>query len=211
MTYRGLESLPRLFAEQYQALSVAEVLAVVAAVLYLVLAIRQNIWCWPFAGLSTALYVVLFIEAKLYMESVLNVFYFAMAVYGFRFWLLHGRDTSGPRVVRWPWPVHTVAVGAILCLSGVTGFVLARATDAGFPYVDSTTTFAAFWATFLVARKVLENWWYWLVIDSVSIWLYWERGLELTALLFAAYVVMIPFGMVAWARSMRDEPERTVT
>jgi nicotinamide mononucleotide transporter len=201
-----LETLPRLLAEQYEALSVAELTAVVAAILYLVLAIRQNIWCWLFAGLSTALYVVLFIDAKLYMESLLHVFYFAMAVYGFRVWRVHGRSMSGPRVIRWPLPVHGVAILAILVLSGITGFVLARSTDAGFPYVDSMTTFAAFWTTFLVARKVLENWWYWLVIDAVSIWLYWERGLELTALLFVAYVVMIPFGLVAWTRSMHDRP-----
>jgi nicotinamide mononucleotide transporter len=201
-----LETLPPLLADQFQALSVAEGVAVVAAVLYLLLAIRQNIWCWVFAGLSTALYVVLFVEVRLYMESALNVFYFAMAVYGFRFWLVHGRETSGPRVTRWPLPVHAVAILAILVLSFVTGFSLARLTDAEFPYVDSLTTFAALWTTFLVARKVLENWWYWLVIDTVSIWLYWERGLELTAMLFAAYVVMIPFGLVAWTRSMHDRP-----
>lgn len=201
-----METLSGLLAEQYQALSVAELVAVLAAIFYLLLAIRQNIWCWVFAGLSTALYVVLFIDAKLYMESVLNVFYFAMAVYGFRFWLVHDRETSGPPVTRWPLAVHAVAILAILVLSCVTGFILARLTDAGFPYVDSLTTFAAFWTTFLVARKVLENWWYWLVIDGVSIWLYWERGLELTALLFAAYVVMIPFGLIAWTRSMRDRP-----
>lgn len=206
MTPTRLETLPRLLAEQYQALSVAELVAVIAAILYLLLAIRQNIWCWLFAGLSTALYVVLFIDAKLYMESVLNVFYFAMAVYGFRFWLVHGRTSSGPRVTRWPFPVHAAAILAILVLSCMSGFVLARSTDAEFPYVDSLTTFAAFWTTFLVARKVLENWWYWLVIDAVSIWLYWERGLELTALLFVAYVVMIPFGLIAWTRSMQDSP-----
>lgn len=201
-----MDTLPRLLVEQYQTLSVAELVAVVAAVLYLVLAIRQSIWCWLFAGLSTALYVFLFMDAKLYMESVLNLFYFAMAVYGFRFWLVHGGSTSGPRVTRWPLPVHATAILAILVLSLVSGFLLARLTDAEFPYIDSMTTFAAFWTTFLVARKVLENWWYWLVIDVVSIWLYWTRGLELTALLFAAYVVMIPFGLVAWTRSMRDGP-----
>jgi nicotinamide mononucleotide transporter len=206
-----LDTLPRLLVEQYQSLSVAELVAVVAAVLYLVLAIRQSIWCWLFAGLSTALYVFLFMDAKLYMESVLNLFYFAMAVYGFRFWLVHGGGTSGPRVTRWPLPVHAAAILAILVLSLASGFFLARLTDAEFPYIDSMTTFAAFWTTFLVARKVLENWWYWLVIDVVSIWLYWTRGLELTALLFAAYVVMIPFGLAAWTRSMRDRPATAAT
>ena len=72
--------------EQLQQWSALEVVAVVAAILYLLLAIRENIWCWLFAGISTAIYVYLFITARLYMESALNVFYFAMAVYGFSVW-----------------------------------------------------------------------------------------------------------------------------
>jgi nicotinamide mononucleotide transporter len=86
----------------------------------------------------------------------------------------------------------------------LVGTLLARHTDAAFPYIDSATTFAAIWATFLVARKVLENWWYWLAIDTVSIFIYWSRDLELTSLLFLLYVGMIPFGLVRWTRSYRE-------
>jgi nicotinamide mononucleotide transporter len=73
------------------------------------------------------------------------------------------------------------------------------------PYVDSLTTFAAVWATFLVARKVLENWWYWLAIDSVSVVIYWSRDLPLTALLFVLYVILIPFGLNGWRRSFLEQ------
>jgi nicotinamide mononucleotide transporter len=85
-----------------------------------------------------------------------------------------------------------------------TGYLLSHFTDAAFPYVDSMTTFSAVWATFLVARKVLENWWYWLVIDAVSIIIYWSRDLQLTSVLFAVYVILIPLGIAAWTRSYRD-------
>jgi nicotinamide mononucleotide transporter len=61
------------------------------------------------------------------------------------------------------------------------------------------------WATFLVARKVLENWWYWLVIDGVSVFLYWARDLQLTSLLFVAYVALIPFGLAAWTRAYHEQ------
>jgi nicotinamide mononucleotide transporter len=90
-------------------------------------------------------------------------------------------------------------------LSATGGFLLTRYSDAAYPYIDSATTFAAIWATFLVARKVLENWWYWLVIDAVSVVIYWSRDLELTALLFVAYVAMIPIGLVSWTRSYRTQ------
>lgn len=177
-------------------------MAVLLAIAYLVLAIRQSIWCWFCAGISTAIYVALFIDARLYMESVLNGFYFAMAIYGWHAWRT-GRSGDHERpVVRWPLRTHTVAILAIVGVSLLNGYLLSRHTDAAFPYLDSLTTWSAIWATFLVARKVLENWWYWLLIDTVSVVIYWIRDLELTALLFAAYVIMIPFGLVSWRRSM---------
>lgn len=192
-------------AEQFAALPKAELLAVVLAVGYLLLAIRENIWCWLCAGISTAIYVVLFAGAKLYMESLLNAFYFAMAAYGWWCWRHGAVDGADRPVTIWPLRSHVYAIGGILTLSLGTGFSLDRLTDAAFPYVDSLTTFASFWATFLVARKVLENWWYWLVIDIVSIFIYWNRDLQLTAALFLLYVIMIPFGLVAWTRSYRAQ------
>ncbi len=188
--------------QQFQAWSVLEGLGVAAAIAYLILAIRQNILCWVFAGISTAIYVYLFFTARLYMESVLNVFYLAMAIYGWVSWR-PGRSENADLVVTiWPWRRHVVAMLVIVALSVVSGYLLATFTDAKFPYIDSLTTWSAFWATFMIARKVLENWWYWLVIDVASIFIYWQRDLDLTALLFVVYVIMIPFGFISWRRSM---------
>jgi nicotinamide mononucleotide transporter len=189
--------------EYYGALSRIELTAVILAVAYLVLAIRQNIWCWLCAAISTALYVYLFAKANLYMESLLNVFYFAMAIYGWYMWR-GGKTENELPVSVWPGRIHLYAIATIVCLATGTGFLLEHFTDAAYPYVDSATTYAAIWATFLVARKVLENWWYWLVIDVVSVFIYWSRGLEATAILFGIYVVLIPIGLVAWTRSYRQ-------
>lgn len=198
-----MQDLPTIVVDQFKALSAPELVAVVFAVAYLGLAIRQNIWCWLCALISTAIYVWLFMQAKLYMEAVLNVFYFGMAVYGWSVWR-GGENHEQPPVTRWPVTGHALAVSGIVVLSATNGFLLDRYTDAAYPYVDSMTTYAALWATFLVARKVLENWWYWLLIDTVSIAIYWDRELKLTALLFVVYVVMIPFGLLAWTRSFRQ-------
>lgn len=191
-------------ASQAAAMSVVEAVAVVLAVLYLVLAIRENIACWYAAGASTAIYIRLFFDARLYMESLLNVFYLAMAIYGWWVW----RRGQGPKselpVTSWRLPRHAAALAAIAVLSLFSGFILANWTDARFPYVDSLTTWGAIWATFLVARKVLENWWYWLAIDTASIAIYWARDLSLTAVLFAVYVLLIPVGLYRWRQSMRE-------
>ena len=185
-------------------MTLPEVIAVVMAIAYLLLAIRENIWCWFCAGASTAIYVWLFLGAKLYMESGLNAFYFGMAIYGWYVWYSGRTDGHERPVVKWPLPTHATAIVLILGLSLFSGYLLSTRTDAAFPYIDSMTTWSAIWATFLVARKVLENWWYWLVIDFASIFIYWSRDLELTSLLFVLYVVMIPFGIVRWTRSYRE-------
>lgn len=191
--------------EELAAFTAPEALAVILAVLYLLLAIRQNIWCWFCAGVSTAIFVYVYFDARLYMEAALNVFYFAMAVYGWYSWQHVGAEHAVRPVTRWPLAWHCLAVLLIAILSSTSGFLLDRYSDAAFPYLDSATTWSAIWATFLVARKVLENWWYWLVIDLASIGIYWSRDLELTALLFLVYVIMIPFGLVAWTRSMHGQ------
>ncbi len=184
-------------------MTLPEIIAVVSAVAYLALAIRQNIACWLFAAVSTAIYIWLFAQAKLYMESALQVFYLAMAGYGWYSWTV-GRVNGGEKpVVVWPLRIHAVAITALGALSAISGYLLGVHTDAAFPYTDSLTTWFAIWATFLVARKVLENWWYWLVIDLVLIGIYWMRDLKLTSLLFCLYVAMIPFGLISWTRSYR--------
>ncbi len=181
-----------------------EVIAVVMAVGYLLLAIRENIWCWFCAGVSTAIYIWLTFVANLYMDAVLQVFYFAMALYGWYVWMTGRRDGHERAVVVWPVSTHAIAIAMIVVVGSINGYLLDTRTDAAFPYLDAVTTWGAVWATFLVARKVLENWWYWLVIDAIYVFLYWSRDLQWTAGLFVFYIVLIPFGLIAWRKSHRE-------
>lgn len=204
-----MDSLVAAIARQLQSLSPTEFIAVLLAVAYLLLAIRQNIWCWICASISTAIYVYLFLQARLYMESFLNLFYFAMAVYGWYFWHTGKAGNSELPVSVWPRYIHAIALLVIAAISFTSGYLLDRFTDAAFPFIDSLTTWGAIWATFLVARKVLENWWYWLVIDTASVFIYWARDLQLTSVLFVAYVVLVPVGLLSWTRSYRQDRRAT--
>ncbi len=191
-------------AAEVDALSLLEATAAVLGVAYLLLAIRESIWCWLCAFAASAIFAWVFASSNLYMDAGLQIFYAAMAVYGWWTWIGGGRaDSSDAVVVRWPLRRHVVALAIVAAGSLLSGTLLARTTEAAYPYIDSATTWASLWATFLVARKVLENWWYWLIIDAVSIAIYLERGLEFAALLFVIYVILIPFGIVSWTRSMR--------
>jgi nicotinamide mononucleotide transporter len=178
-----------------------ELTAAVLAVAYLLLAIRQLLSCWFAAFVSSCLYVWVFFTAHLYMESVLNVFYAAMAVYGFRQWQ-RGRRGAAPAVTRWPVVRHAAGLLGVVALSLVSYFFLRRFTPAAWPFVDSMVSWSSVFATFLVARKVYENWHWWLVIDSVSLYLSFTRHLYATMLLFALYLVLIVVGMREWRRSL---------
>jgi nicotinamide mononucleotide transporter len=183
-----------------------ELLAVALAVLYLLLAIRQNIWCWAAAALSTGLYLFIMYHARLYMESVLQLFYLAMAAYGWYQWRRGGADHAGVAVSTWPWRFHLLAAAVVFALVFASGYLLERYSDAALPFADAFTTWAAVVATWMVARKILENWIYWFVIDAVSVYLYLSRELYFTAALFVAYLVMIVFGYRSWRRSMLEQP-----
>ena len=197
MTLEGI--WPALLAGA-QALSPWEGAAVLLGIAYLLLAMRESLWCWYAGFASTAIFLVIFWDVRLLMEAGLQLYYLAMSVYGWWHWRRGaGKDAPLP-IRRWHWPQHGVAIGAVVLAAGLSGALLSVHTDAVLPYLDSFTTWGSILTTWMVARKILENWLYWLVIDSVSIYLYLDRELYLTALLFAVYLVIAVFGYMRWRK-----------
>ena len=178
-----------------------EIIAAALAVAYVLLAIRQRIECWIAAFLSSVLYVWVLFAAHLYMESALNAFYAGMAAYGFWQWR-RGRGGDALPICRWPMRRHWAALPVIVALSAVNSYFLWRYTPSALPFPDSMVAWSSVFATFLVARKVFENWHWWLVIDSVSACLYFTRHLYLTMLLFILYVILSVIGLSQWRRSL---------
>jgi nicotinamide mononucleotide transporter len=178
-----------------------ETLAVALGMSYLLLAMRENSLCWYCAFFSTAIYVYIFGDVSLYMESALNVYYMGMAVYGWLQWQKGGANHSGVEIVRWTAKHHIICILVILIASVISGYLLSVNTDARLPYLDSFTTWASVLTTVMVARKVLENWLYWIVINSVSIYLYIDRDLDQTAAMFTLYLVLSVLGYVAWKKN----------
>lgn len=182
-----------------------ETLAVALGVAYLVLAMRENSLCWYCAFFSTALYVWIFGDVSLYMESALNVYYMGMAIYGWFQWQRGGVNHEGLEIVRWTVKQHGLAISTIVLVALVSGYLLSIGTDARLPYLDSLTTWGSILTTVMVARKVLENWLYWIVINTISIYLYLDRGLEQTALMFMLYLVLAILGYYAWRKKYVDQ------
>jgi nicotinamide mononucleotide transporter len=188
-------------------MSPLEVASVAFALAYLVLAVQQNILCWLAALIGTLLSLALFVEARLYPESALQLFYAAMAVYGWRQWRGRGPGdavASDLPVSTWPVKYHLAAIACTLAAALVLGMLLSG-TNAAFPYLDSFTSVGAVITTYMVAKKILENWVYWLVIDGLTLYIYWSRELYLYAALFVVYLVLIVIGFYRWHRDWRAQ------
>jgi nicotinamide mononucleotide transporter len=180
-----------------------EWVAVVLALAYLLLAIRQNPWCWAFAIVSSAMYGVIFFRTGLVMQAALQLFFIAMALYGWRVW--NGNESSVPApVLRWPAGRHALALCAVALATVVNGRLVADSRAASLvPYADAAIAWGSVLATWLVARKVLENWLYWIVIDLAAVALYGSQGLHATSALYLLYAVLAVRGFRAWQKDER--------
>ena len=185
-----------------------ESLAVLLSLGYLVLAVRGNSMCWYLAFFSTAIYVYIFADVSLYMESFLNVYYMGMAVYGWYHWKRAGLQGMGCDICKWPLSRHLFIIIVIIAVSYISARMLQGYTDAQFPLLDSLTTWGSIVATVMVARKVLENWLYWLVIDALSIFIFIDRELHQTAVLFGFYLILAAIGYLNWRKIYRRESKR---
>lgn len=192
------------------AFSIWEAVAVFFGLAYIILATRENILCWHAAFIGTAVSIYVFWDASLVMESALQVYYLLMAVYGWYQWRHGSNDDDSLLIALWRPASHFFAIGSVLIISVISGYLLARNTQAAWPYLDSFTTWASVLTTYMVAKKILENWIYWLVIDGLSIFLYMERGLYLYALLFLLYIIIAVFGFLQWKRRHAQQLEAGV-
>ena len=177
----------------------AEWAAVALAFGYLLLAVRQNAWCWACSIASSGIYLLLFARGGLQMQAALQAFYIGMGIYGWRAW--RGGVTAGAEalpVSRWSAARHAIGIALVLAISLLNGWIIARPDGGLVPYVDALVAWVSVLATWLVARKVLENWLYWIVIDTVAAALYWSQGFHATAVLFVVYVVIAVRGFFAW-------------
>ena len=181
-----------------------EIVAAALAITYLILAMQQNMLCWAAWIISSIMYLFVMFSAGLYMESGLQIFYIVMGIYG---WIQWNNRSSNNSLTVSTWPIinHIYILLILIFLVTFSGLILSNLTEAVSPYIDAFTTWGAIIATYMVAKKILENWYYWFVVDFVSVFLFLSRELYTTALLFSIYIILVIFGFIAWRKSMRLE------
>lgn len=173
----------------------------ILAMAYLLLAIKQSAWCWIAGFLSTLIYSVIFFDVSLLMDSALNIYYMLMAVYGWYSWKYTGKIKEKElEITSWGISKNIKAIGILSLISLILGYFMANFTKADFAYVDTFTTVFAVFTTYLLAKKIIENWIYWVVIDFVSIYVYIQKGLNLTSALFALYTILAIVAYFSWKK-----------
>ena len=182
-----------------------EWLAAVLGMAYVWLAAKESAWCWPAAFLSTLIYTLLFWQGQLPMQSLLNLYYLVMAVYGWQQWQ---KGRHSPHDVEETLEISQkslrfhlafVVVGATL--SFIFGLWMQIEKLSIAPFLDASVTIFSVMTTYLMVKKVLENWLYWLVIDTAAIILYWQNGYYPTVLMFAVYLVIAGYGYIEWRKA----------
>tara|TARA_B100000965_G_scaffold405283_1_gene438702 strand:- start:1080 stop:1652 length:573 start_codon:yes stop_codon:yes gene_type:complete len=185
-----------------------ETLAVLFSITYVILAARENIWCWLAAAISTSLYIFICYNAKLYAETGLQFFYFLMATIGYLSWKglkIKNENTviKKSNIIELKIKHHFFIILIGILISFILGYILSAYTDAKMPLLDSVTTVFSVFATIMVIKKVLENWLYFIVIDIASIYLYYSRGLDQTAILFIVYTLIAIVGYLNWIKLIK--------
>jgi len=184
-----------------------ELLGAILGILYTVFSIRQNILTWPTGLLTSLLYIIVFFKSGLYAAMGLQVYYVGISFYGWYFWL-KGKNSNNKSQLR----VRTVEknlwikIGVIsILIYSVILFILINFSDSNVPYLDSLTTSFSIVATWMLAKKYIENWIIWIFVDVVSSGLYIYKNLWPTVILFAVYTVMAFFGYIEWKKDLKTK------
>ena len=183
-----------------------ELFGVVSTIVYLVLSIRQSIWLWPLGALSSGLYVAIYFVHKFYADMGLQVYYLIISIYGFYVWATH-KTTDGkamqicsPTAKQW-----IVLIISTIAIFGFLSWMLTNFTDSPIPIGDAFTTALAITATWMLTRKMIEQWLIFIVADSASAIMYAGKEMQLTAFLYIIYTAMAIIGYLKWRKEYKNQ------
>ncbi|HEX8514660.1 MAG TPA: nicotinamide riboside transporter PnuC [Bacteroidia bacterium] len=179
---------------------IIEWLIFITALLYVFLAARENAWCWLFGMLSSAFSVYLCFEGKLFLESGLNIFYVIIGAYGWHQWRWGSKEKQEARVVSSSLKSNLIYILIAILIWLPLGLIAHKFSTQVMPYLDAFITAFSIIATWMTAKKILENWLYWIVIDAFAVILYSYRGFYLLGLLYIIYTLLAAAGYFSWKR-----------
>jgi nicotinamide mononucleotide transporter len=194
---------PQSIIDAFSAMPTWEILAVIFGIVYVLLAAKESLWTWLFAFMGTLIYTILFWNSALLSSSLLNFYYMGMAIYGFILWRSGGKDGQELEITQWSVNKNILLILSGFIIATIIGYLSDTYSNAQFAYLDTFVMVFSVLATWMLANKVLENWLYWIVVDSAAIVLYWQSGYLVTIVLFVLYVVLAFYGYASWRKAYR--------
>jgi nicotinamide mononucleotide transporter len=184
-------------------MSITEIFAVIFGVISVYLTVKENIWCWPTGIIMVILYIFVFYDVKLYSDVILQVIYIFMQAYGWYHWVYGDKNKKAlpvTRVKNLPMVLY-----AIVIFAGAAGwgYLMHTYTDAAFPYIDSLVVTASLVAQWFLAKKYLESWVIWILVDVVAVTIYALKALYLTSGLYVVFLVLAIMGLLEWYKSYK--------
>jgi len=182
-----------------------ETLGFLSGVVCVWLIVEENVWNWPVGIANNVFYVVVFWRARLFADMSLQFVYIALGVLGLYRWVRGSRGEKAltiSRITKSSALLTALFAGA--CITCLTIY-LRRVQDAA-PFLDACTAVLSICAQYLLTKKILENWWLWILTDSISVGLYLYKSLTLTALLYLIFLTMCITGLIQWRRTLRRAP-----
>jgi nicotinamide mononucleotide transporter len=174
------------------------------------LTVKENIWNFPIGLMNTATYGVVFFEARLFGDATLQVVYFVLGLIGWYLWRFGGEKHTPLRVAR-AGATERMVIAVVVAASTLVLWRTLRLVGGSASFWDAATTSLSLGAQWLLNSKRLENWHLWIVADIVYVPLYVSRGLNLTALLYAVFLVMAVIGLLRWREVYEQQASGNAT
>jgi len=180
-------------------ITILEIIAFLCGTTYVILAAKENILCWIYGGISVIIYSYIFYFSNLLAESFLQIFYLAISLNGFLSW--NKKNKKEIKSMKPAQHLKIITAGTIITI--IISFILINLSKSSYPIIDSFTTSFGIIATFLTAKKILENWIYWMSINIFSIYIYIEKGLLITSSLYLTYTILAIYGYIQWKNQLQ--------
>jgi nicotinamide mononucleotide transporter len=180
-------------------MSLIELFATLFGLICVLLTVKENIWCWPAGIIQVFLFIFIFYNARLYSDMLLHIIYVFLNFYGWYTWYFVKTDSEDLKVTSLG---SLIIYWSLLCFVGTIGlgYVMVSYTDASLPYPDSFIAASSLIAQWLMARKKLDSWYFWILADIVAIVVYWVKDLYLTSGLYAIFLVLAIIGFFEWKK-----------
>lgn len=183
-----------------------EIIGAVIGLVYLYLEFKANKWLWPVGVVMPIVYVWIFFQSKFYADMGVNIYYFFASIYGWIYWNKHKYSEQGTLPIthtpkRYIFPL--IIIGTLLFV--FIASILLKYTDSPVPYGDSFTTALSILGMWVLAKKHVEQWWFWFVVNIFSCALYAWKGLYTTSILFGIYSIISVFGYFKWKKMMLNQ------